>query len=80
MKITKSKLRKIIKEEARMALQEDGANPAVEFDEIMREMEAAGMQEWTARLESWFEDVRYDLPDPAGDAYNKYKRHAQGRD
>ena len=26
-----------------------------------------------ARLESWFEDVRYDLPDPAGDAYNKYK-------
>ena len=67
MKITKRQLRRIIKEEKARILKES-ENPANELDAIVDELRAQGLEDLAARLEDWFEPMRFDWepPDPYG--------------
>jgi hypothetical protein len=72
MKITKRQLRRIIKEEKQKLLREAPAS-VLEFEQIMHDMAEDGQGQWVARLESWFHDIQYDLPDPVADASIRWK-------
>jgi len=67
MKITKRQLRRIIKEEKAKLLVES-VDPALELDNIVDELRAQGLEDLAARLEDWFEPMRFDWepPDPYG--------------
>ena len=84
MKITKSQLKQIIEEEISEMRGIKWPKISVEkipsvqdqFEEIIREMEKEGLEKFSSRLENWFESIRYDLPDPTGEEYNKHKKHS----
>ena len=72
MKLTKSKLKQIIKEETARILKES-ENPANELDAIVDELRAQGLEDLAARLADWFEPMRFDWqePDPYGSRLTK---------
>ena len=39
----------------------------------VHDMAEDGQGQWVARLENWFEGIRYDLPDPVADASIRWK-------
>jgi hypothetical protein len=70
MKITKSELKQIIKEEINKMHEIKWPKISVEklpsvqsqFEEIIREMEKEGLGKFSSRLENWFELIRDDCP------------------
>jgi len=74
MKLNKSHLQRMIREELQKIDEIHPPGPSDEFDKIVDELRSAGLIDFADRLETWFETIRYDLPDPLGDEYNKHKR------